>query len=191
MNILFVNACIHPESRTKRLADYFLSKIEGNIKEVNLNEEKIPPLDRKTLMFRNRLTEEMDFDEPIFKYAKDYADADLIVIAAPYWDLSFPAVLKIYIENINVNGIVFKYDEKGNVIGLCNAKNVVYITTSGGEINHAYGYEYIKSLAEDFHGVKHVDYIKAEKLDIIGENVEEILQKAEDKIDKLIEKEYC
>lgn len=191
MNILFVNACIHPESRTKRLADYFLSKIEGNIKEVNLNEEKIPPLDRETLMFRNRLTEEMNFEEPIFKYAKDYAGADLIVIAAPYWDLSFPAVLKIYIENINVNGIVFKYDEKGNVIGLCNAKKLIYITTSGGEINHAYGYEYIKSLAEDFHGVKHVDYIKAEKLDIIGENIEEILQKAEDNIDKLVEKEYC
>lgn len=191
MNILFVNACIHPESRTKRLADYFLSKIDGEIKEVNLNEEKIPPLNREMLLFRNRLTEEMNFEEPIFKYAHDYADADIVVIAAPYWDLSFPAILKIYIENINVNGIVFKYDDKDKVIGLCNAKNLVYITTSGGQISHEYGYEYIKSLAEDFHGIKNIDYIKAEKLDIIGENVEEILQKAEEKIDKLIEKKYC
>ena len=190
MNILFVNACVHPESRTKRLADYFLSKIDGDIKEINLNEEKIPPLNMETLMYRTRLTEEMNFDEAIFKYANDYAKADMIVVAAPYWDLSFPSVLKIYIENINVNGIVFKYDDKGDVIGLCNAKNLVYITTAGGEINHEYGFEYIKSVAQDFHGIENVDYIKAEELDIIGSDVDKILQKAKEKIDKLVEKEF-
>ena len=190
MNILFVNACVHPESRTKKLAGYFLKQINGNIKEINLNEERIPPLNKETLMYRTKLTEEMNFDEAIFKYANDYADADLIVIAAPYWDLSFPAALKIYIENINVNGIVFKYDEKGNVIGLCNADKLVYITTAGGKISHEYGFEYIKSIAQDFHGIKNVNYIKAEELDIIGSDVEEILKKAEEKIDKLIQKEF-
>ena len=190
MNILFVNACVHPESRTKRLADYFLKQINGDIKEINLNEEKIPPLNKETLMYRTRLTEEMNFDEAIFKYAHDYANADLIVIAAPYWDLSFPSALKIYIENINVNGIVFKYDERGNVIGLCNAGKLVYITTAGGKISHEYGFEYIKSIAQDFHGIKNVDYIKAEELDIIGSDVEEILKKTKEKIDKLIQKEF-
>jgi FMN-dependent NADH-azoreductase len=190
MNILFVNACVHPESRTKKLADYFLSKIDGNIKEVNLNNEKIPPLNKETLMFRTKLTEEMNFDEAIFKYAHDYANADMIVIAAPYWDLSFPSALKIYIENINVNGIVFNYDENGNVIGLCNAQRLVYITTSGGKISHEYGFEYIKSLAQDFHGIKDINYIKAEELDIVGSDVEKILHKTEEKIDKLVKKEF-
>lgn len=190
MNILFVNACVHPESRTKKLADYFLSKIDGDIKEINLNEEKIPPLNMETLIYRTRLTEEMNFDEAIFKYAHCYANADLIVVAAPYWDLSFPAVLKTYIENINVNGIVFKYDEKGNVIGLCKAQRLVYITTAGGKISHEYGFEYMKSIAQDFHGIENVDYIKAEELDIIGSDVDKILQKAKEKIDKLVEKEF-
>ena len=190
MNILFVNACVHPESRTKRLADYFLNQLDGNVKEINLNDEKIPPLNKETLMYRNHLTEEKNFNEAIFKYAKDYSDADLIVIAAPYWDLSFPAALKIYIENINVNGIVFEYDEKGNVAGLCSADRLVYITTAGGKIGHEYGYEYIKSLAQDYHGIKNIDYIKAEELDIIGSDVEEILKKTKNKIDKLIKEEF-
>ena len=93
MNILFINACVNTESRTKRLADYFLKQINGSIKEVNLNEEKIQPLNKEALIYRTKLTEEMNFDDAIFKYAKDYASADMIVIAAPYWDLSFPAVL--------------------------------------------------------------------------------------------------
>ena len=39
--------------------------------------------------------------------------ADTIVIAAPFWDFSFPAALKIYIENIYVTGIVSRYGSDG------------------------------------------------------------------------------
>lgn len=45
----------------------------------------------------------------MFKYAHEFANADLIVIAAPFWDLSIPALLKVYIENIAVDGITFEY----------------------------------------------------------------------------------
>ncbi len=31
----------------------------------------------------------------MFLYAKDFAESDIIVIAAPYWDLSFPSILKV------------------------------------------------------------------------------------------------
>ncbi len=187
MNILFINACVHPESRTKRLADYLLSKLSGEIKEINLNNEKIPPLNKETLLYRSRLVDEMNYEEAIFKYAHDYSNADMIVIAAPYWDLSFPAALKIYIENINVKGITFMYDEHGKPQGLCKAKRLIYITTAGGKIiSDEYGFEYIKSLAQKFHGIKDVDYIKAEELDIIDADIEDILQKAEKKIDKLL-----
>ena len=36
MNILYVNATISRDSRTERLAKYALSKLAGDIKEVNL-----------------------------------------------------------------------------------------------------------------------------------------------------------
>lgn len=197
MNILYIDASVRPDSRTKRLAHHFFKEIEelnANVKEIYLTNECIPPLNRESLEHRTRLSEEQNFDEPIFHYAKEYAEADMIVIAAPYWDLSFPATLKTYIEAINVVGLTFMYNEKGQPVGLCNAKKLIYITTAGGKIfSDEYGYGYIKELALKYHGIKETEYIKAEELDIIDANVEEIIKKAEKKIDKLaedIKKEY-
>ena len=36
-----------------------------------------------------------------------------------YWDLSFPAALKIYIEHAAVMGVTFHYTEEGRCEGLC------------------------------------------------------------------------
>ena len=44
MNILYINACVRKESRTNELAQYTLSKLQGNIEEINLDFEKISPL---------------------------------------------------------------------------------------------------------------------------------------------------
>ena len=197
MNILYIDASVRPDSRTKRLAHHFFKGIEelnANVKEVILSNECIPPLNRESLEHRTRLCEEQNFDEPIFHYAKEYANADMIVIAAPYWDLSFPATLKTYIEAINVVGLTFVYNDEGQPLGLCKAKNLIYITTAGGKIiSDEYGFGYIKELAQKFHGIKDIEYIKAEELDIIGAEIENIINKSEKKIDKLaqdIVKEY-
>lgn len=187
MKILYVNASVRPDSRTKRIARYLLDRIPAEKKIVNLEEEDIRPLNNELLELRTRLTAEKEFDNAIFHYAKDYAEADMIIIVAPYWDLSFPAMLKNYIEAINVNGIVFRYNEKGEVEGLCRAKKLVYLTTSGGKIiSDEFGFGYIKTLAKEFHGIKDIEYITAEGLDIEGAQVEEILQKAEKNIDKIL-----
>ena len=188
MKILYVNAAVRPDSRTKRIARYLLDRIPAEKKIINLGEEDIRPLNNELLDIRTRLSAEQDFDNAIFHYAKDYAEADMIIIVAPYWDLSFPALLKNYIETINVNGLVFRYTDKGEVEGLCKAKKLIYITTSGGKIiNDEFGFGYIKTLAQKFHGIKNVEYIKAEELDIEGAKVEEILLKAEKNIDKILD----
>lgn len=188
MKILYVNATVRPDSRTKRIARYLLDRIPAEKKIVNLGEEDIRPLNNELLELRTRLTTEKEFDNAIFHYAKDYAEADMIIIVAPYWDLSFPALLKNYIETINVNGLVFKYTDDGKVEGLCKANKLIYITTSGGKIvSDEFGFGYIKELAQNFHGIKDVEYIKAEELDIEGAKVEEILLKAEKKADKILE----
>lgn len=181
--ILFVNACVREESRTKRLADCLLKKISDEIKEINLEKENISPLDSKTLDLRTKLAEAKDFDNPMFDYAKDFAKADTIVIAAPFWDLSFPASLKCYVESVNVVGLTFEYTSDGIPYGLCKAKKLYYITTSGGKIfNEEYGFGYIKSLCNNLYGIKEVTCIKAENLDIVGSDVETILRTTEDEI---------
>ena len=185
MNILYINACVRKFSRTNELAQFALSKLDGNIEEINLGCEKITPLYKEQLKLRDSLIKDKNYNHPMFKYAKQFASADVILISAPYWDLSFPAILKTYIENINVNGITFSYSEKGYPISLCKAKKLIYITTSGGPlISDDFGFGYMKSLAENFYGIIDINYIKAEGLDILGANIQEILENAKKEIDE-------
>ena len=187
MDILYINACVRKDSRTNELARYTLSKLQGNIEEINLNLEKIAPLYKERLDLRDELIKNKDYNHSLFKYAKQFANADIILISAPYWDLSFPAILKTYIENINVSGITFSYSEKGYPVSLCKAKKLIYITTAGGPIiSDEFGFGYIKSLAENFYGIKDINYIKAEGLDIFGANIQEILEKSKKDIDKIL-----
>lgn len=175
--ILYVNCCVREESRTNRLAQAVLQKLDGEIVELNLYAEKLRPLDNETLAYRTALIEKNDYSDCIFDYAKQFADADEIVIAAPYWDLSFPAMLKIYFENIYVIGLVSEYGENGMPHGLCRAGRLFYVTTAGGVYDSTYSYGYIEKLAKNFFGIPETKLIKAEMLDIAGNNAEEILGK--------------
>jgi len=174
---LYINCCVREESRTDRLARAVLQKLGGNFTELSLYEENPKPLNRETLNKRTALIELGDYSDPMFDYAKQFASADTIVIAAPYWDLSFPATLKNYIENIYVTGIVSAYNESGMPIGLCNAKDLYYVTTAGGPYDPTYSYGYIESLAKNFFGIPATHLVKAEMLDIIGNNADQILNR--------------
>ena len=114
----------------------------------------------------------------MFRYARQFATAERIVIAAPLWDLSFPAVLKVYLENIYVTGIVTKYDENGQPVGLCRAKELYFVSTSGGPFDRRYGFEYLKSVASESFGIQDVRLVQADDLDIVGNDPEDILRKA-------------
>lgn len=186
MNILFVNACVRPESRTKQLADYLLEKLDGTVTEVNLGKEDVRPLDRETLERRNALLSAGQLDAPVLRYARQFAEAEVIVVAAPYWDLSFPALLKAYVEHINVTGVTFVYTEDGRPQGLCKAKKLYYVTTAGGPIlSDDYGYGYLESVCRMFYGIPEAHQIKAQGLDIIGADVTGILAEARAEVDRL------
>ena len=174
---LFINCCVREESRTDRLARAVLKKLGGDFTELKLYEEKPKLLDRETLNKRTALIEQGDYSDQMFDYAKQFAGADTIIIAAPYWDLSFPATLKTYIENIYVTGIVSAYNENGMPVGLCKAKELYYVTTAGGPYEPTYSYGYIESIAKNFFGIPETHLVKAEMLDIIGNNAEEILNR--------------
>ncbi len=179
--ILFINACVRENSRTLVLAKEVLNHLPGEITEVNLADEKIKPLDRELLSKRDGLVGGNDFSDGMFKYAKDFANADTIVMAAPYWDLMFPALLKAYLEQITVSGITFRYID-GVPHGLCRAKRMIYVTTAGGPIYMNFGFEYVKALAETFFGIEEVLFFKAEGLDIIGADIEGIMREAKDTV---------
>ena len=181
--VLFINACVRPNSRTLELAKHVLEKLSCEIEEIKLYEKELSPLDLECMQIRHDAASRKDFSNSVFDLAKQFASATAIVIAAPYWDLMFPSLLKTYIENITVSGLTFVYGQNGRPQGLCNAKRLIYVTTSGGPIIHNFGYEYVQALAKGFFGVEDVQCIKAEGLDIYGSNVEDILNKAKDYVD--------
>lgn len=179
--ILFVNACVRENSRTIDLSKTVLEKLDGEYTEVNLQKSDLQPLNYEKLANREKHVLQGDFSDDIFSFAKEFADADTIVIAAPYWDLTFPALLKIYLENITVCGITFEY-RNGTPHSLCKAKRLIYVTTAGGMIYNNFGFEYIKTLSETFFSVPEVLCFKAEGLDINGANVEKIMSEAKEKL---------
>ena len=178
--ILYINACVRKESRTRRLAEKLLLKLGEPFEEIRLEDVVFPVVDEDFLSKRDRLISEGDYQAPLFDLARQFSKAVTIVIAAPFWDLSFPAALKQYLEQINVTGITFKYSAEGVPIGLCRAKRLFYVTTAGGPyVPEAYGFGYVKALAEAYYGIPDVRKIEAVGLDIDGADVDAIMKSAE------------
>ena len=177
--LLFINACVREDSRTKRLADCLLSKLGEPAEEVRLAEISFPVYDETFMQNRNRLIDAGKYDDPSFDLARQFAAADVIVIAAPYWDLSFPASVKQYFEQICVNGLTFMYTPEGFPKGLCRARKLYYVTTAGGQfVPEEFGFGYVRALAQNFYGIDEVELIKAVGLDIQGADAEGILQES-------------
>ena len=159
---LFINACVRPESRTRMLAQHALDRMGGEITEVDLGKENIEPLNGERLEERNACQKKKDFSHEMFRYAKAFAEADEILIAAPFWDLAFPAILRNYIENICVQGLTFYYTEEGFPASLCRAKKLVYVMTAGGPTEGMdFGFPYVDTLCRVFFGIEETACFKA------------------------------
>ena len=182
--VLFIDCCIRREhSRSKALADHFIGELqkieEYEIETLCLMDENLSYFSEGFFLQRERLLEQGNFDHPRFRYAHQFAAADKIVIAAPFWDLSFPALLKVYIENLCVDGITFHTDEQG-LHGLCKADHMVFLTARGGIYKDSYmeqGSRYLEQMA-GFFGIEKYECVAAEGLDIGVWPVEELMDQA-------------
>lgn len=173
---LYINACVRGCSRTDRIARALLCKLGGGFTEIKLSEAGLTPLSEAALEKRTALIEKGDYSDGMFDLAKQFAAADRIVISAPYWDLSFPSLLKVYLENVYAVGIVSRYGADGMPQGLCRAETLWYVTTAGGPLLPDFGYEYIRALATVCFGIKDTRLIKAEMLDVDGFDADGIVE---------------
>ncbi len=186
--LLFIDACMRDNSRTKKLANFVLEKLAKNytIQTIDLTQGDILPLNKETLEQRF----DNNIDEKFVNYAKMFSHAERIVIAAPFWDMSFPAVLKAFFEQISLLNITFKDCEK-KCEGLCRAQKILYITTRGMKIRTGSKLEqatpYLKAFAH-LCGIKKVYTISANNLDYLSPNdVNEKLKKVMKRNAKFIE----
>ena len=189
--VLYVKANIknEGESRTFKVSDSFVEEYKKNNPEdeiitLDLYKENIDFLRVDDLGKLFGPKDEESKNNSILKYAYQFADADKYIIAAPMWNLSFPAILKAYIDYVSVSGITFKYTAEGPV-GLLNNKKAVHIVYRGGGYDNSpneMGDRYLRTIL-GFFGIKDIETIAIDNLDVMGVNVKE---KVEEGIEKAI-----
>lgn len=183
MNVLFVNACVRgADSRTLLLARVFLDALKKEIPDLyiaeqNLSAMGLSPIDANTLAKRENLCDAHAWHDTFLAPALDFQQADVVIIAAPYWDMSFPSMLKIWVEHMYVRNLTFRYINDQSV-GLCRGREAVFLTTAGSPIGlHDWGTGYIRDVMQVL-GIPGFTDIKAEALDLAGRDVQAIMDAA-------------
>ena len=163
--IFYVDACLRTGSNTKKIADAIIAKLAERyeIETVRLSGNAFPVVNNDIL---NDRANGIVPDEYV-EMAKNLADADRLVIAAPFWDMSFPSALKVFLENMSLFNVTFGSNEK-ECYGLCKAEKVLYITTRGMNINTGDALEqatpYIKAIGKLW-GLGELHVISAQNMD--------------------------
>ena len=184
MKLLVVDCCISQRgehSRTRALLRayeevFMKTHPHWEVERVDLTCLDLAPLgtaelDRRDALGRGGVSDAM------FDAARQFAAADAVVVAAPYWDLSYPARLRVYIEHICANGVCYHYDEAG-CHGDCRAQGLVYLTSGGDfEQKDSVGVMHFKQLCAMF-GIPRFDDVFAGGLDIDPAKTADLLSAA-------------
>lgn len=181
--VLFVNACVRGNvSRTLELAQVFLDALRRELPDIEITTQDLTTMglrsvDMDTLTQKETLCDQLAWEDALFSPAVAFQQADAVVIAAPYWDMSFPSILKVWVENMYVRNLTFKYVNDQSV-GLCQGKEAVYITTAGSPIGeHDWGTAYIRDVMQVL-GIPGFSEVKAEALDLAGRDAAAIMTDA-------------
>ncbi|MCJ1655433.1 FMN-dependent NADH-azoreductase [Staphylococcus sp. NRL 16/872] len=108
------------------------------VKHIDLFKEDIPMIDKDVLTGWGKLRngDELTSDEQqkvnrLSEILDEFLAADKYVFVSPMWNLSFPPVLKAYIDAISIAGKTFKYTAEGPQ-GLLTDKKALHIQSRGG-----------------------------------------------------------
>lgn len=179
--LFYVDACLREGSNTKKIADAIFDELSNKyeMETVRLSDCSFPIVNNDILNDRaNGIV-----PEEYVEMAKKLAAADRLVIAAPFWDMSFPSALKVFFENMSLFNVTFASNEK-ECFGLCKAEKVLYITTRGMNISTGDDLEqatpYIKALSKLW-GLGELYVVSAQNMDYCTE------EQREEKIKNAIE----
>jgi FMN-dependent NADH-azoreductase len=177
--LFYIDSCLRSGSKTKRIADALIYRLSDKyeVDTIRLSEYDFPVVKNDILNERSNGY----VPEEYVQIARKIAAADRLVISAPFWDMSFPSALKVFLENMSLFNVTFASNEK-ECYGLCKAEKVLYITTRGMNIKTGDEMEqatpYIKAISKLW-GLGELHVIAAENMDYsTNEQIEEKIQNA-------------
>ncbi|WP_346961501.1 NAD(P)H-dependent oxidoreductase [Clostridium sp.] len=208
--LLYITVNSKPEelSASKTVGRTFVNKFlekhkDFILEELDLYQCHIPRLEYEYFEKRNCMIKEEDFNKldekqqqeihKIVKLVDQFKEADMYVIAAPMWSLSFPAPLKEYIDCIAMDGKTIKISEN-KMEGLLNDKPraMVYIQSSGAPIPWMLrpifnkGLDYIKDIMK-YMGIKKFEELLVDGTGFTEEERKKSIEENNKEVDKLIE----
>ena len=209
--LLYISVNSKPEdlSASKTVARKFINKFlqknkDFQVEEIDLYKEHIPRLEYQYFEKRNCIVNEDDAKKLNDKDQKEvqriralcdqFISANVYVIAAPMWSLSFPAPLKEYIDCIMQDQKTIKFEGK-KIEPLLNDKprTMVYIQSSGGNIPWILdpimdkGENYVAQIMKAM-GIKNVQELKVDATGTTEEERENAIREAEEKIDSILDR---
>lgn len=210
MKILYITASSKEASisTSKTVGNLFLEKLAQNtnveVTSLDLYKDFIPLPQAKYFTSRASIVtgdyleslsnEEKKDIQRMEELCDMFLLADVIIIATPMWSISFPSVLKKYIDCICINNKLISITND-DVTGLLHDKkrSLVYIQSSGGDYpalltritNH--GLTYMKDLF-NFLGVYNFIPILVEGTEQKNIGKEKAIEKAAEKFDSAISK---
>ena len=210
--LLYISVNSKPEnlSSSKMVARKFINTFferngDFKVEEVDLYKEHIPRLEYQYFKDRNCVITEEDAkklpekDQKEIRKIRDLCDqfisAQMYVIAAPMWSLSFPAPLKEYIDCIVQEEKTISFEKGKKPKGLLDDKEraVVYIQSSGGNIPWILdpimdkGENYVAQIMKAM-GIKNVQELKVDATGTTEEERENAIREAEEKIDSILDR---
>lgn len=208
--LLYITANSKPEelSASKTVGRAFVNKFiekypDFKLEELDLYECHIPRLEYQYFEKRNCMISEKDFNKldekeqnevhKIVKLIDQFKEADVYVIAAPMWSLSFPAPLKEYIDCIVSDNKTIKITED-KIEPLLNDKKrgMVYIQSSGGKVPWVLrpimnkGLNYVEDIMK-FMGIKKFEELLVDGTGTTKEQWQSAVEDAEKHMDKIID----
>ncbi len=179
--LMVIDCCMREGSRTARILNPVIEALSSryDVERVRVEDLHLTAVDSRVLEERASGY----VPDEIVAISRRLASATRIVIAAPFWDMSFPSALKVFFENMSLFNITFA-DDGEKCVGLCSCERVLYITTRGMNIHTGDALEqatpYIKAISSLW-GLGEVKTIAAENMDYSTDvQVEEKIKRAID-----------
>ena len=171
-------------SNTLPIALEFLGNIKTRypdleIEEVDLFKEDLPAVAGENMETKYNVLKRQPIDKShqaswnnIENMIKKFLSADIYLISAPMWNFSIPYVLKYYIDAIVQPGYLFKFNEQGQPVGLVHGKQMVVVTSRGGDYSagspfNAYDFQetYLRAIF-GYVGITDIQFVHAQPMDI-------------------------
>lgn len=170
--VLYITAHPHDHTQSFSMAagkafieTYKTVNPNDEIVHIDLYKEDIPQIDVDVFNGWGKLQTGKGFDElsadekekvgRLSELCDQFVSGDKYVFVTPMWNLSFPPVLKAYIDAVCVAGKTFKYTEQGPV-GLLTDKKGLHIQARGGYYSEGpaaeaeMGHRYLSTLMQFF-----------------------------------------